>query len=541
MAARILNIEVGDRLTKVCCSIPTKKGGKIQDSFMFRTPEGAVSDGMINDVDSLAAALSEDLSAHGLGSVKNVAFAVSSGKIASREVKLPPVKDKQIASVIATNASEYFPIDLSGYHVTHCLLEKVNSPEKQLRVLVLAAPVSLLSGYLELAKKTGLTVKTINSGGNSHYQALRGIKEAGVTMYVDVDCTGSYVSFINNGQLLLQRTFAFGGDELISRYMQKYGMYEDRYVEALEDLSSYTPDSGSEPPMSEEEIDGDLGRLVGSIVRSADYFNSNRWDIHVSRIVLMGPCAKLIGLRELISANTGLPTLNLEELPGITSVIGSGKNAGFYISCIGAAVRPVNLIPDSLDNGGAKTPESRETLGAALVIFIVLIAAAVGLSAFAVLNYIGAKRELDDINKEIDDLSYAEDVYLSYLSYQQGQAALNLITSMSDNPNADLVAFYEELEKKMPSSILLLSAVCTNEGVSMNITVADYTDTAAVLSELRGFESLASVDVGSITRSVNEGGVERVAFSVNCTYGINPYLNGINPYGDLIAPETDAQ
>ena len=72
------------------------------------------------------------------------------------------------------------------------------------------------------------------------------------------------------------------------------------------------------------------------------------------------------------------------------------------------------------------------------------------------------------------------------------------LRSLEETPNAQLVAFFEELEEKMPSQILLLSAVCTPESVSMNVTVPGLEEAAVVLSQLRSFKSLSQVNVSGI-------------------------------------------
>ena len=76
----------------------------------------------------------------------------------------------------------------------------------------------------------------------------------------------------------------------------------------------------------------------------------------------------------------------------------------------------------------------------------------------------------------------------------------------------------------------------------MNVTTGSYTDAAAVIKEFRSFESISVVDVSSVSRDKDESGTERVSFSVICTYGTNPYTNGINPYEELVKPAetTDA-
>ena len=90
MAAKILNIEIGDRLTKICLSIPKGKSYQIKNSFMFQTPDNTVADGMITAPDILATKLREQIAEHGIHDTKTAVFSLTSGKVATREVMTPP-------------------------------------------------------------------------------------------------------------------------------------------------------------------------------------------------------------------------------------------------------------------------------------------------------------------------------------------------------------------------------------------------------------------------------------------------------------------
>ena len=113
---------------------------------------------------------------------------------------------------------------------------------------------------------------------------------------------------------------------------------------------------------------------------------------------------------------------------------------------------------------------------------------------------------------------------IPFLAYQKGVTDLETLAQAVDSPNDDLVEFIGELEKKMPSQIRVLSAVCTAETISMNVVVGTKDEAAAVIVALRTFESLSSVDVKAIAEAKNESGVKEVSFSVTCAYGQNPYL-----------------
>lgn len=538
MASKVLNIEVGDSVCKVCCTIPAKKSCRVTDSFMFQTPPDIVSDGVINDAGVLADKLALELERHELRGIKSAVFSVASAKIASREVKLPTMKDKQLAETVQTNAADYFPVDVTRYHVTHLLLERVKGAEGYCRVLVLAVPLSLLEGYFKLAELAKLDIKAIDSCSNSHYQAIRKLREPKVSMFVDVDCAGSFVSFISSDNLLLQRTFAFGGGELVSSYLQKSGYGEEEYVRALSEVSEGSPDFVGTEAVGDNIIQDDLSRLVYSIVRSVDYFNSFRWEAGTAQIVLMGPCGHVAGLKEQVMAATDLPTIYLEEIPGASGLC-SGGDISAYISCIGCNIAPVDFMPEFLRRrrNGALLETNETTLIKGIVGCAVLVLAAVAVAGLALMNFKQAQQRLYETKAEITRLEAAEQVYLTYNAYQQGEQAMLQLRALEETPNAELTAFFEELEEKMPSQILILSAVCTSEGVSMSVTVPGLEEAAVVLKQLRSFDSLSSVNVSGIITESDEAGYKTASFTLECSYGLNPYMNDINPYGEVFAAE----
>ena len=81
-------------------------------------------------------------------STKKAVFVLNSARIASRDIELPLVKEKQLKEMIAMNASDYFPVDLSQYKLVHQIIEKIDRPEeKKLRLSVIAVPNDLILSY----------------------------------------------------------------------------------------------------------------------------------------------------------------------------------------------------------------------------------------------------------------------------------------------------------------------------------------------------------------------------------------------------------
>ncbi|MCI1965671.1 MAG: pilus assembly protein PilM [Oscillospiraceae bacterium] len=523
---KMLNIEVGDRLTKVCVSVPKGKKSIIQTPFLFQTPKDAVMDGQVENPDALARELRKQLDGHGLGAWKSVTFSLTSSKVATREVTLPPVHENRLHDVIQTNAADYFPVDLSKYYVAHCLLEQEEKGEHPFcRVLAFAVPLQLLQMYFQLAEQTGLKIRDLDFSGNSQYQKLRLVRDDAVTMYVNLNCSSSCITFMKGGQLLLQRTFTFGVDETILHYMEIAGKQADDYLAALKECENQA---------YVQELSQDLSRMESDVVRCANYYNSSHWDQPVEKIVLFGIGSRLAGLKDMVAESTGLDVTLLEEIPGAECDTDEW-GASVYLACAGSSLSPLDLIPPQIktkkkllrpSGGKSKAVYLREGLficGACLVLSLIL-------SGFAFFRYQSARAEKMAAEQEIAHLSYAETVYNDYKAVKSEEKSLQTLSTKIETPNDQLTELIEELETKMPSRILLLSASCTPKEVMMDITVPEYSDVAVVLTQLRSFESIQNIEFYSAVEEKDQSNGSYVSFSVVCTYGRNPYLNGDDPY-----------
>ena len=521
-SGKLLNIEVGDRIIKVCLSARHGKAFQILDSFMFQTPDGAVSDGQIVRPDDVAQALTAELVSRGAQDVKNVIFTLSSAKVASREVMLPPVKDNRIKAVVETNASDYFPVDMSNYRVSHILLERIEGGETPgCRVLVMAAPVMLIDSYVRLAEAAGLQIEAIDSCGNSQYQVLRAIKNEGAVMYVDVNVTSTLVTFMNDGKMLLQRNFPAGGDELITAALRASGREDTEYLRTMRDAGSAEFLNGIMDADQQTEC---ISRLVGGVVRSADFFKSDHTEVAVSRVVLMGTCSHLAGLREELQKEIEIETILLTDVTGVQFVANSAEGVSSYISCIGSLVAPLDLLPEEYRAQSKKKKRQKEgeqdPVRTGVIIAAACAVLGIVLSLFAVGRYIVNANELKKTQARISELSYVQDIYNTYVSYANTDKSLDVVGAYAKDNNSRLSAFLTELEMKMPSSILVLSATCNEQGVTMNITAPGFAEAGVVLSQLRTFDSIDVIKVSAVNETKDDKGVTTATFSVACNYPV---------------------
>ena len=232
--ALTVNIQPGDRITLVCRTAKKGRHNAITDHFAFPTPLGSVSDGKIEDIDGFSKGFMAQLEAHGLKNVSDVNFCISSSKIATREITLPRLRDKQIASMIEANSDDYFPVDMKQYKLTYSILDDEpavaprvrvkekdkdkgkeaadkSAPKQQdgVRVILKAAPKDLLNSYVGLAQKMLVHIKIMDSSDNALLQTFRSAPINGSVCYAYIAPERIGCTFLSDGSYVMQRFFSY--------------------------------------------------------------------------------------------------------------------------------------------------------------------------------------------------------------------------------------------------------------------------------------------------------------------------------------------
>ena len=147
MATKVLSIEIGQGLTRVVEMDYKAKNPKVYNYFTFETPKDVIDDGMVKRSEAFTGLFKAECEKRGIKTTQ-VVFSVNSSRIARREVKIPLVKEKQIQSLLDTSATDYFPVDMSSYHLAYDIVEKITKgDDKGYRLNLLAVPNDLTASY----------------------------------------------------------------------------------------------------------------------------------------------------------------------------------------------------------------------------------------------------------------------------------------------------------------------------------------------------------------------------------------------------------
>lgn len=564
MANRVLSVEVGYSFTKVCELDYKAKNPKIYNSFVIATPEGMMTDGVIkmNEVflDMFRRKLVE-LSIK----TRKVIFSVASTKIATREAKIPYCKENKITDIVRANLSEYFPIDSSQYLISHSILgveydgevektesdnpfEYVEQPKKKgkpdrYKLLLLAAPKTLLDTYHMLAKALDLEVTAIDYNGNSIYQAAKDECKDGIQMIIKVDERSSLILVLKNGSIVMNRTIPYGVDDAIQtltecRSLGETYTYEKAMAVARKKNCFYTTfnekeqlmvvdidtqasqDNSIEAQKDKKDVTKSLTSLINGISRVVDYYNANNSQDPIEKMYVTGVGADIMGLTELMSTEVDSRVKTLTHLAGLNlEKMFKDITVGEFVGCIGAVMAPLNFyVPDKAEEMAAKKSGGITLDQAAIIVVVGSVILSAVLVATSLIPYYQELDKKKGYEQTIAELQPIYDQYLEYNQLSVNVEKMKAVDKLSHNRNEELVTFINTLEEKMPSSFWVSSLTASTNGITLGVTVETKEEVATVLEELWQLSSFSYVDTSSVTELVSEDGELKYAFAIDMVY-----------------------
>lgn len=540
MAKKVLSIEIGQQVTKAVVIDFLKKNPHVYNAFSFDTPEGVMEDGYVKDKDRMAQLLREQMKDNGVKE-KEVVFSIASSKIASREVTVPYVPEKNLDNLINATAQDYFPVNMDEYTLAYNVLETVKEKDKKsLKLLLLAAPDSLIQNYYSLADLMGVRVESIDYYGNGSMQVLQKHIGSGYSVCVQIGSLNTMVSVLKENQQIMQRTIPYGTNTIIETMLAHPALecrdetdamemlcrenvvystldYEDETVRGTRISEDQWKRSGQSREARKAVTDA-VGGILLSVIRVVDYFGSRYPDCQLGYIYITGMGVKIRGLDTLFEREMDLPVRKLEKLTNITFSRGfarSLQDQTEYIAAIGAAIEPVGFSLKELKNKQGRAASMRTVK----IILAGSVVVAVALVAVGWFRLVGANKENENLKMEKQSLQSINQVYTENEQATkkfEDAAALHVATSTK---NQNLVALIEQLQKKLPKQMQMSTLQTTEDKVTLTITTKTKISVAKMLVEFEGIDLLTNVNVASIAGAESENDkIDEYTFSVTADY-----------------------
>lgn len=545
MAAKAIAIEIGYSLTKVCEVDYKAKTHKIYKSFTVSNGAEVINDGALMVSPEYVENLRGALAANRV-KAKQVVFTITSSRIASREVTIPFVKENRIADVVNANATDYFPVDLSQYQLAYTILGTIGEKKgaQQYKLLVMAVPSALLTGYYDLAKALKLEVAAIDYASNSIFQVVKDECAKGRHIVVKIDERSSLVMAVENSVLTFTRSVSYGFEEIMETVMNTLCWGEvstvEQAIRVLQRNDCIVPEKSADGDLesgaaaaesAKDRAQGDVREavmpLIGSITRVIDYYASRNSGEGIERILITGAGADFKGMAEVLSRETNMPVTVLKEAVG-WNLMRNFKNECFseYIACVGAAVAPLGFKQESEKRGKEKAKKEGGAKGTnwaplAYTIFGVGLVAAAALAAIPLIGYARIMKTNVELKAQAGSLEDIIPIYNEYVETKTQYMMVDAMYKATESRNEELEEFLGELEDKLPASVNVISLSSDPYQVTINMRVQTKDDAGETVEQMRTFHSLVPelVTVTSLVEEENEeSGEHTVNFTVTATY-----------------------
>lgn len=513
---KVLTVEItNESITIVEVSPSTKKQTIVHNALIFETPEDAYEDGMLRDIEKIAAAIKEQLEANGITN-KNAIFILSSTKAVNREILIPEVKENKVKGIVAANASEYFPVNIEDYIVSHSILEHVVNEDKskQLKLMVVAAPIAMVKGYYELGSMLGLTVQAVDYVGNSMLQLIKTQTSSTMTtMVIQLGSESTILNIVKGDTLLLQRTVPYGTNAVVTEVMDERGVDATTAMTLLQNERLVTVD------FDDNAATGAFRYLINNVGRVIDYYVAKNPDKPIDDVFLTGDGALIRGIDGLFKIQLNIQTKIMDSLynvkfdPKIDLKI---YNPVYLISPIGAAFAPMGFRPTEVKaKGGSNADYMKYGLG----VLIAGVVVAVGSSAITIVMKNNAEAERNNLNARIAAIADIDQIISEHDDVVAKYKDIKVMYDQTKTLNENFTMFFDELEKNQPKDVQITNYSSEDADVTIEGSAKNYDAIAKFVIQLKKIECIDDVFISDITTEIDEETGEEIStFNLTATF-----------------------
>ena len=517
MAQRILSITLNRDVIKLTDleydNSSKEKIVNVHSAATLVTPEGSIdADGLILEEEQVKTVIDQAIDSNGM-MAEGVIFSIQSNKIVSKEVYTPVLKPNKLLEYIKTNASEYFPVNIDEYLLSHYILETVKTDDgKQLKVMVVAVPMMIVEKYYDLADRLELPVVSLDYANNSNAQILgKQVDETG-TVVIQMGEDSTTVCVFNNHIPQLIRTVPYGRNTVANAVMDK------RNVTYNDALWLMTTKPLLKTSFAEDDyVTNSLKYLVNNVSRVIDYYVSKNPDIPIENAVFISEEKALVGIDLLLREELNIPVRLVDRLESVELEHNLNTSVGDmtkYITNIGAVMAPVNFVTAEEAEKKRKGTTSRR-IKLAIIIGGVAAAAFIAYPSVLLITNMAAKalykseiEKMADVQATVDEYYVAKDKYTEISQFAG-------MTSTNNDYVDELVAF---LEDKMPSDISASNLNVANGVVTMSCSGSSKDTLASFIKTLKSQSNIYGVNVGAYSETEGASGAITISYTITFTF-----------------------
>ncbi len=297
-----LGVDIGMSGIKVVELMNEKGRARLVTYGFADIPSRLLESPLMEDIDKTAALLKRIIEKSRTTS-KKVISALPIASVFSSIISVPAVNEKELKEAIQWQAKKLIPVPLEDITLDFKIIDSTNGEggKKVTRVLITGAPKPLVNRYLEIFKKAGLELISLETEAFAEIRSLVG-KDRSSIMVIDIGAQRTNISVIEKGIPFLNRSIATGGVAITQTISKTLGIpYEqaDSMKRDIRSMQSFAPAGDISPILTTL-----LKPIIDEIKYSFNLYQSQAEGgegKHIDKIILTGGSALLPRLPEFLT------------------------------------------------------------------------------------------------------------------------------------------------------------------------------------------------------------------------------------------------
>jgi type IV pilus assembly protein PilM len=322
-------IDFGARSIKVAKVHKTSDGYELGNYGITLSPEGAIANGEIFNPIVVADVLIELLSNTGIRDRKAI-IAITGQKVIIREIVLPIMEDKELMAGVMWEAPKYVPYDLDESIID---AEKVDEfvekdGNKMMRVLLVAAPKSIIQPYMEVLKKARIIPKIVDVVSSANINVFKNQvtdkkeeEQEGtiIDIIISIGASSTILTLVEKGNLKFTRNILVGGNDITKAIAKSLNLsFEEAEKLKRETKIALGPEAKEDEKNENEKIIVKiLNQITKEVRKSLSYYKTQSQKVKYNKMILSGGCANIENIKDLLSEQFEIPVIignPLEEI-----------------------------------------------------------------------------------------------------------------------------------------------------------------------------------------------------------------------------------
>ncbi len=275
-------------------------------------------------------------------SSSDAAICLPSVNVITRILEMPIMTENELSSSIKWEAEQYIPMPLDKVKIDYTVIGK-DEQNSKLKILLIAAPITLLEKYINITTAAGLNPVAIETEILAATRSITtSFPQLSQAIVVSLGAATTEIALIHDQTLVYTKSIPLGGNTLTRLIAQELGFEVNQAEE-------YKKTYGLE----EDKLEGKIAKslmphfttIFSEIEKNVAYFKELYPKEDITNITVCGGGAKLPGLILSLTKNLGLdtqisnPFINLTVDPKILPTLSA--DAPTYTQAVGLALKEI--------------------------------------------------------------------------------------------------------------------------------------------------------------------------------------------------------